>query len=359
MNETKKIKILIIDDSALMRQLLTAIFHEDPELQVVGTAANPLLAREKIKTLKPDVLTLDVEMPGMDGITFLEKLMRLHPLPVVMVSTHTEKGANATLRALDLGAVDFVTKPQGGLRDGISHEIMDEIRAKVRAAAGAHVRPAPVRQAERIFQPLSSTLACREGVIVIGASAGGTQAIAEILSRLPSQIPGIAIVQHMPPKFTASFAERLNNQCQLEVREAKNGDRLRSGTVLIAQGGRHMALMRAGGGYAVRVYEDEPVNRHRPSVDVLFDSTALIARDNAVGIILTGMGCDGARGLRAMKTAGAYTIAQDEKSSVVFGMPEQAIRQGAACEVTPLERIAERMVDWASQDGQLKKRSSS
>ena len=358
MNDKKKIKVLIIDDSALMRQLLTAIFHEDPELHVVGTAANPLLAREKIKTLKPDVLTLDVEMPGMDGITFLEKLMRLHPLPVVMVSSHTEKGASATLRALDLGAVDFVAKPQGGLRDGIRRELMDEIRDKVRAASTAHVRPAPASHSGQAPQLLSSTMLCREGVIAIGASAGGTQAIAEILSRLPSRMPGIVIVQHMPPRFTASFADRLNNQCQLEVREAKNGERLRSGTVLIAPGGMHMALMRGGGGYAVRVYDDEPVNRHRPSVDVLFDSTAHIARDNALGIILTGMGSDGARGLRAMKTAGAHTIAQDEKSSVVFGMPEQAIRQGAACEVAPLERIAERMVEWAGQDGQLEKQSS-
>ncbi len=359
MNDKKKMKVLIIDDSALMRQLLTAIFHEDPVLQVVGTAANPLLAREKIKALKPDVLTLDVEMPGMDGITFLEKLMRLHPLPVVMVSTHTEKGASATLRALDLGAVDFVAKPQGGLRDGIRRELMDEIRDKVRAAATARVRPALTSKSDHAPHPLSSAMSCREGVIAIGASAGGTQAIAEILSRLPSKMPGITIVQHMPPRFTASFAERLNSQCQLEVREAKNGDLLRPGAVLIAPGGMHMALMRAGGGYAVRVYEDEPVNRHRPSVDVLFDSAAQVAKNNALGIILTGMGSDGARGLRAMKTAGAFTIAQDEKSSVVFGMPEQAIRQGAVCEVTPLEQIAERMVNWASQDAQLEKRSLS
>ena len=351
MNDKKKIKVLIIDDSALMRQLLTAIFHEDPELHVVGTAANPLLAREKIKTLKPDVLTLDVEMPGMDGITFLEKLMRLHPLPVVMVSSHTEKGASATLRALDLGAVDFVAKPQGGLRDGIRRELMDEIRAKVRAAAGAHVRPAPVQPTEKIFQPLSSTLVCREGVIVIGASAGGTQAIAEILARLPPRMPGIAIVQHMPPKFTASFAERLDNHCQLEVREAKSGDRLKSGTVLIAPGGMHMALMRAGGGYAVRVYEDEPVNRHRPSVDVLFDSTALIARDNALGIILTGMGSDGARGLLAVRQAGGYTLVQDRASSVVFGMPAEALRLGAAeLAFSPLG-LAEQLRWWSLGGG--------
>jgi two-component system chemotaxis response regulator CheB len=347
MQMQKKIKVFIIDDSALMRQLLTAILHEDPEMHVVGTAANPLLAREKIKTLKPDVLTLDIEMPGMDGITFLEKLMRLHPLPVVMISSHTEKGAAVTLRALDLGAVDFVTKPLGGLRDGISHVLMEEIRAKVRAAAGAHVRPAALQTAGQTFKPLS-TAGCRDGVIAIGASAGGTQAIAEILARLPPQMPGVAIVQHMPPRFTASFAERLNHQCRLEVREARSGERLKPGIVLIAPGGMHMALMRAGGGYAVRVYEDEPVNRHRPSVDVLFESIARVAGANALGIILTGMGSDGARGLRAMRNAGAYTIAQDETSSVVFGMPDQAIRQGAVVEIAPLERIPERMVEWAS-----------
>ncbi|MBI3547074.1 MAG: chemotaxis response regulator protein-glutamate methylesterase [Gammaproteobacteria bacterium] len=356
MAAAKKIKVLIIDDSALMRQIITAILHEDPDMHVVGTAANPLIAREKIKTLKPDVLTLDVEMPGMDGITFLEKLMRLHPLPVVMVSTHTEKGAATTLRALELGAVDFVTKPHGGLRDGIRPEVMEEIRAKVRAAAGAHVRTVKPEEISAL-PPLSiRSLFCREGIIVMGASAGGTQAITEILTRLPPQTPGIAIVQHMPPKFTASFAERLNDHCQLEVREAKSGDRLKTGTVLIAPGGQQMALMRAGGGYAVRVYDDEPVNRHRPSVDVLFDSAARIVGAQALGIILTGMGSDGARGLRAMKNAGAYTIAQDEKSSVVFGMPEQAIRHGAACQVLSLERIPEYLMEWANSGEQSEKR---
>lgn len=352
MNANEKIKVLIIDDSAVIRQMLTVILHEDPDIHVVGTAANPFIAREKIKTLKPDVLTLDVEMPGMDGITFLEKLMRLHPLPVVMVSSHTEKGAAATLRALDLGAVDFVAKPQGGVREGMNRELTEEIRAKVRAAAGAHVRPAPAtaRSAPRLAPLPPAPLFCREGIIVIGASAGGTQAIAEILAKLPRQTPGIAIVQHMPPKFTASFAERLDSHCQLEVREAKSGDRLKPGVALIAPGGYHMALMRAGGGYAVRIYEDEPVNRHRPSVDVLFDSAARIAGADALGIILTGMGSDGARGLYAMKIAGARTIAQDEKSSVVFGMPEQAIRQGAVCEIVSLERIAERVMEWANPE---------
>ncbi len=361
MKQEKGIKALIIDDSAVMRQMLTMILHEDPDIRVVGTAANPLIAREKIKALKPDVLTLDVEMPGMDGITFLEKLMRLYPLPVVMVSSHTEKGAAATLRALDLGAVDFVAKPQGNLREGMTHELMDEIRTKVRAAAGAHVRAitSGLRPLVSPLQPLPANLtSSRDGIIVIGASAGGTQAIAEILPKLPRSTPGIAIVQHMPPKFTASFAERLDDQCELEVREAKSGDRLRPGVVLIAPGGYHMAIMKAGGGYAVRVYEDEPVNRHRPSVDVLFHSAAEIARSEALGIILTGMGSDGARGLRAMKMAGAHTIAQDEKSCVVFGMPEQAIRQGAVSEVVSLERIAERVLEWATPEKQPEKRSS-
>ncbi len=357
MNATKKIKALIIDDSALMRQILTTILHEDPDIHVVGTAANPLIAREKIKILKPDVLTLDVEMPAMDGITFLEKLMRLHPLPVVMISSHTEKGAAATLRALGLGAVDFVAKPQGDIREGMSHDLMEEIRAKVRAAAGAHVRATPA-SAPVTPQPMPlfpASVSCREGIVVIGASAGGTQAITEILAKLPRLSPGIAIVQHMPPKFTASFAERLDSQCDLEVREAKSGDRLKPGVALVAPGGYHMAVIRAAGGYAVRVYLDEPINRHRPSVDVLFDSAARIAGGDALGIILTGMGSDGARGLQAMKTAGAHTIAQDQKSSVVFGMPEQAIRHGAVREIVSLERIAERIIDWASQDERSEK----
>src|SRR3989344_3668432 len=341
MNDTRKTKVLIIDDSAVMRQMLTAILHEDPDIHVVGTAANPLIAREKIRTLKPDVLTLDIEMPGMDGLTFLEKLMRLHPLPVVMVSSHTEKGSMATLRALDLGAVDFVAKPQGGVREGLGTELMEEIRAKVRAAAAPAVK-------SRISPTPSVSSNCRDGIIVIGAYAGGTQAISEIMAKLPRHMPGVAIVQHMPPKFTASFAERLNNQCDLEVREAKNGDRLKPGVALVAPGGYHMAIMRAGGGYAVRVYEDEPVNRHRPSVDVLFDSAARSAGADALGIILTGMGSDGARGLHAMKMAGGRTIAQDQKRCVGFGMPERAIRHDGVCEVVPLDRIAERIADWAS-----------
>ena len=346
---TRKIKALIIDDSALMRQMLTTVLHQDPEIHVVGTAANPLIAREKIKSLKPDVLTLDVEMPGMDGITFLEKLMRLHPLPVVMVSSHTEKGALATLRALDLGAVDFVAKPQGSVREGLSTELMDEIRAKVRAAAGAHVRPALVSPTVQSESPLTYlvTPSCRAGIIVVGASAGGTQAISEIMAKLPRSTPGMAIVQHMPPKFTASFAERLHQQSNLEVREAKSGDLLKPGVALVAPGGQHLAIMRAGGGYAVRVYEGEPVNRHCPSVDVLFESAAHHAGADALGIILTGMGNDGARGMHAMSKTGAYTIAQDQKSCVVFGMPEQAIRLGGVSQVVSLERMADAIGAWS------------
>ena len=349
MNSKRKIKVLIIDDSAVVRQMLTAILEQDSEFEVVGTAANPLIAREKIKSLKPDVLTLDVEMPGMDGITFLEKLMRLYPLPVVMVSSLTKGGASATLRALSLGAVDFVTKPQKGVRDAIG-SLSDEICTKVRAAAMAHVRPAhtmapiPValRSSSRDTKAVSNEI-----IVAIGASAGGIQAITEVLTRLPAQTPGIVIVQHMPANFTASFAERLNTQCAMEVREARDGDHVKPGLALLAPGGFHMALQRNHQGYLVHVYEGDKVNLHRPSVDVLFDSVARCAGPKALGIILTGMGSDGARGLGAMKKAGAYTIAQDEKSCVVFGMPDQAIRQGAACAVRPLEQMASGIMQWA------------
>jgi two-component system chemotaxis response regulator CheB len=248
--------------------------------------------------------------------------------------------------------VDFVAKPHGGLREGMSPELMEEIRVKVRAAASAHLRPAVAAPVVRsvIPQLFAHMQKCRDGIIVIGASAGGTQAITEIMAKLPRNTPGIAIVQHMPPKFTASFAERLNDQCDLEVREAKSGDRLKPGVALVAPGGYHMSIMRASGGYAVRVYEGDPVNRHRPSVDVLFDSASRIAGADALGIILTGMGNDGAHGLHAMKKAGAHTLAQDEKSSVVFGMPEQAIRLGAVREVVSLDRIADVITAWAQPE---------
>jgi two-component system chemotaxis response regulator CheB len=351
MSRSRAIKVLVIDDSALMRQMLSAMLAEDPGIEVVGTAANAFVARERIKTLRPDVLTLDVEMPGMDGITFLERLMRLYPLPVVMVSSLTEKGAGVTVRALELGALDFVTKPQGGVREGLS-TIVQEIRSKIHAAAGARVRARCPAALARSAPPVSGPRRIAGTVIAIGASVGGPQAITEILEPLQRDTPPIVIVQHMPQRFTRHFAERLDGQCGIDVREAQDGDLLHPGLALIAPGGAHMALSHRPGGYAVRVFDGDPVNRHRPSVDVLFESVARIAGPNALGVILTGMGDDGAKGLRAMQRAGAHTIAQDEESCVVFGMPEHAIRLNGAREVLPLEKIAGRMARWEPAPGQ-------
>lgn len=346
MPEARKIRVLIIDDSALMRQLLTAIFQEDPAFEVVATAADPLIARQKIKDLLPDVLTLDVEMPNMDGITFLEKLMRLRPMPVVMISSLTQRNADATLRALELGAVDFVTKPVSSMRDHLG-ELAHEIRIKVRMAAAARVR---VKTTELVTPPKTKPTCPRivvgEGVIAIGASAGGTQAIMEILRHLPADVPGIAIVQHMPPKFTAMFADHLNRCCALDVREATDGEKLLPGMARVAPGGMQMALVRENGGYVLGVTDGPAVNLHRPSVDVLFNSIAKMTATKTLGVLLTGMGSDGAQGLKAMHAAGALTLAQDEASSVIFGMPDQAIRLGAAREVLALECIAGRILQW-------------
>ena len=349
MSEAKKIRVLIVEDSALMRQLLTAIFQEDPAFEVVATAADPLIARQKIKALQPDVLTLDVEMPNMDGITFLEKLMRLHPMPVVMISSLTQRNAEATLRALELGAVDFVTKPANGIRDHFN-ELADEIRTKVRMAAMARVRAAIAEPAvpAPIAPPLKTRKTTNEGIIAIGASAGGTQAIMAILRQLPANMPGIAIVQHMPPKFTALFAEHLNRSSALDVREATDGEKLCPGMARVAPGGRQMELEREHGSVVLRVYDGPAVNLHRPSVDVLFHSVAQMAAAKTMGVLLTGMGSDGAHGLKAMRTADALTLAQDEASSVIFGMPDQAIRLGAACEVLALDRIAARIQRWSA-----------
>ena len=336
-----------------MRQLLTAIFRDDPAFEIVGTASDPFIARQKIKDLQPDVLTLDVEMPRMDGITFLEKLMRLHPMPVVMISSLTQRNTDATLRALELGAVDFVSKPVGNIRDHLS-ELADEIRTKVRMAATARVRalvadpvvPDPATLSKSVS--LRTRLATDARVIAIGASAGGTQAIMAILRQLPANMPGIAIVQHMPPKFTALFAEHLNRSCALDVREATDGERLCAGMARVAPGGRQMALARDTAGYVLRVSDGPAVNLHRPSVDVLFRSVAQMAGAQAMAALLTGMGSDGAQGLKAMHAAGALTVAQDEASSVIFGMPDQAIRLGAAREILALERIAARIKQWSA-----------
>jgi two-component system chemotaxis response regulator CheB len=341
---TTPLKVLIVDDSALMRQLLTQILGSDPELQVVATAGDPFVAREKIKALNPDVLTLDIEMPRMDGLTFLEKLMRGHPMPVIMVSSLTSKGADTTLRALALGAIDFVAKPKLDVSNG-TVELADEIIAKVKAAARARVRPmsaAPV--ASNILSGRSYQFSTTHKVVAIGASTGGTEALKDLLSPLPADFPGIVIVQHMPETFTRQFSARLDSLCRIRVKEAQDGDRILPGHALLAPGGHQMAVVRKGAEFAVHVYRGERVNRHLPSVDVLFSSVARSMGNNALGVILTGMGADGAQGMLEMKQSGAFNIAQDEASSVVFGMPREAIQLGAADQVLPLGQIAEALL---------------
>ncbi|ABM62924.1 protein-glutamate methylesterase/protein-glutamine glutaminase [Halorhodospira halophila] len=332
------IRVLIVDDSALIRRLLAELFAAEEGIEVVGTARDPYDAREKIKQLNPDVLTLDVEMPRMDGITFLRNLMRLRPMPVVMVSSLTEVGAEETLEALALGAVDFVTKPKADVSYALEG-YRDEIVAKVRAAAQARVRPGPARSAAAA--PPRPHQRTTDKVVAIGASTGGTVAVQRLLEVMPPNAPATVITQHMPPGFSAAFAQRLDHLCAVSVHEAQDGQRVLPGHVYIAPGGYHLELHRDGSKYICRVTEGELVNRHRPSVDVLFNSVATSARANAVGVLLTGMGSDGAVGLGRMQAAGAVTIAQDEASSVVWGMPGAAVKAGHADQVLPLERIAE------------------
>jgi two-component system chemotaxis response regulator CheB len=331
----------VVDDSALMRQALSQMLARDPALEVVGTAADGYAARDKIRELDPDVLTLDVEMPRMDGLSFLEKLMRVHPMPVVMVSSRTEAGCATTLRALELGAVDFVTKPTCDLRQHLP-AVAAEVIEKVKTAAAARVRPRPepAGPPPTAGRPLPTAPPATH-VLAVGASTGGTEALRVFLTALPADAPGIVIVQHMPEHFTRSFAERLDGVSTVRVREAADGDRVLTGHAMIAPGNHHLRLAREGAAYLVRLSDEAPVNRHRPSVDVLFQSCAALAGPNAVGIIMTGMGDDGARGLAAMRAAGAATLAQDEASSVVFGMPRAAIELGAAERVLPLDRLAE------------------
>jgi len=346
----KKIRVLCVDDSALVRGLMTEILNGQPDIEVVAVAPDPLVARDLIKQHNPDVLTLDVEMPRMDGLDFLERLMRLRPMPVVMVSSLTERNSEVTLRALELGAVDFVTKPKLGLRDGLL-DYSDFIADKIRAAA--HSRPrqrqagddAPRRRLER---PFTTT----EKLILIGASTGGTEAIRQVLEPLPADSPAILITQHMPAGFTRSFVRRLDGLCAVQVHEAEDGQRILPGHVYLAPGGiAHMKLARSGANYVVSLDYSEPVNRHRPSVDVLFHSAAQVAGKNAVGAILTGMGRDGAQGLLAMRQAGAITFAQDEASCVVFGMPREALQIGAASEAVPLMEMSERILSSAGSYG--------
>ena len=339
----RKTKVLVIDDSALVRGLLAEIVNRQPDMACVGAAPDPLVAREMIRERNPDVLTLDVEMPRMDGIDFLGRLMRLRPMPVVMVSSLTEQGAEVTMRALELGAVDFVAKPRIGIADGLQR-LADDITDKIRIAARARMRrapaPGPAARTGAALGPLST-----EKIVFIGASTGGTEATKEVLLGMPPDSPAIMITQHMPPGFTRSYAARLDALCRIRVREAADGERVLPGHAYLAPGGLHLSVERSGANYLARVRDGDPVNRHRPSVEVLFASAARVAGPNALGVMLTGMGADGARAMRAMRDAGAFNLCQDEASCVVFGMPREAIAAGAADEVLPLEAIAPRLLE--------------
>jgi two-component system chemotaxis response regulator CheB len=341
-----KIRVLVVDDSALVRSLVAEIINRERDMECVGTANDPLIAREMIRELNPDVLTLDIEMPKMDGIDFLGRLMRLRPMPVVMISTLTERGADVTMRALELGAVDFVAKPRIGLVDGIN-DLAGQIVDKVRVAASAHIRRVVATDVNTVDagvfprpQIQSIGRISTEKLICIGASTGGTEAIKEVLIHMPADSPGIAITQHMPPGFTTSFAARLNGLCQITVQEAVHGARILPGHAYIAPGGKQFRVDRSGANYICVVEDGELVNRHKPSVEVLFKSVARVVGPNAFGIMLTGMGNDGAKAMKEMKDAGSYNYVQDEASCIVFGMPREAILHGAADEVLPLCGIA-------------------
>ncbi len=347
-----KITVLIVDDSAVVRQVVSGVLAKDPGIEVIGAAADPIFAMERMKTAWPDVIVLDVEMPRMDGLTFLRKIMVERPTPVVICSSLTQKGAETTMQALAAGAIGIVMKPGIGVRRFLMEEAAAELVQAVKSAASSNlkkIRPVvsaagaaiPRHSADVILAAGAQAMAqTTDRIVAIGTSTGGTQALEQVLVALPRVVPGIVIVQHMPEKFTASFAQRLDGLCALEVREAKNGDRVMPGLALIAPGGRHMLVKRSGAQYHVEIVDGPQVNRHRPSVDVLFRSVAKCAGRNAVGIIMTGMGDDGARGLKEMHDAGAYTMAQDEATSVVYGMPKEAVRIGAVDRSMPLSGIA-------------------
>lgn len=340
----KRIRVLVVDDSALVRDILMRELARDPEIEVVGSAPDPYVARDKIVELKPDVITLDVEMPRMDGLTFLRKLMRHFPLPVIVVSSLTQKGGEIALEALDSGAVEVMCKPGAAYTVGdLSVELID----KIKAASRVQVTKRTGAVSKTAQRPRLAMTQTTNKVLAIGASTGGTEALASVLSALPSNAPGTCVVQHMPEHFTRSFANRLNDLCAMEVKEAENGDTVSPGKVLIAPGNFHMLLKRSGAIYFVEVKSGPLVTRHRPSVDVLFKSVARFAGRNAVGVLMTGMGADGADGLLEMKKQGAATIAQDEASCVVFGMPKEAIERGAADHVVPLAKIPAKMLQLA------------
>lgn len=337
----------MVDDSALVRSLVSEIINRQTDMECVGVANDPLVAREMIRELNPDVITLDVEVPKMDGLDFLARLMRLRPMPVVMLSTLTERGADVTMKALELGAIDFVAKPRIGLVDGL-RDLSSQIVEKIRVANSAQVHRIAGVQSGAVRAAGAATVAglpsmgriSTEKLIAIGASTGGTEAIKDVLTQMPANAPGIVITQHMPPGFTTSFAARLNGLCQIAVQEATHGARILPGHAYIAPGGKQFSIGRSGANYTCVVDDGEPVNRHKPSVEVLFLSVAKIAGANAIGVMLTGMGNDGARAMKVMKDSGSYNYCQDEASCIVFGMPREAIAAGAADEVLPLSGIA-------------------
>lgn len=343
-------KVLIVDDSPMMRRLLADIVNGAGDMRVVGTAADPIAAHEMIKTLEPDVLTLDVEMPKMNGIEFLRRLMRFRPMPVVMVSSFTEAGSEQTLKALELGAVDFVAKPAQALKTATA-DFAGELRDKIRSARASRA-PASARAAVERRPPVPPSMAVVRpdwrpapgDLIVIGASTGGTEALKEVLIALPENTPGILIVQHMPQSFTGSFARRLDSLCRIHVKEAEHGERVKPGTAYVAPGHSHLLVRKSGAGYQTELSQAEPVNRHRPSVDVLFRSAAAVAGHHAIGVILTGMGKDGAAGMLDMKRAGAWNLAQDQASCVVYGMPREAVALRAVDEVAPLSEIGAKLM---------------
>ncbi len=344
----KRVKVLIVDDSAVIRQLLSMLLSEDPEIEVVGTAGDPLIARDRIKELNPDVVTLDVEMPNMDGVTFLRKIMTLRPMPVVMISTLTQAGAETTLEALEIGAIDFIAKPNHDVAAGLT-DIAHELQTKIKAAARARVRmPSAALAKPKVARPQWS--GSGERIIAIGASTGGVEALKKVLMAMPPVCPPILITQHMPPRFTAAFAERLNRECPMRVHEAEHNMPAEPNHAYIAPGAFHLELVRVGGYYRCSLNEAPAVSGHRPSVDVLFRSVARVAGRSAVGAILTGMGKDGAEGMLEMRNAGAYTLGQDEASSLIYGMPRAAFERGAVVRQCALSNMADAIMDACDGD---------
>jgi two-component system chemotaxis response regulator CheB len=338
MTNTKPVRVLVVDDSAVMRDLLSGILAEDPEIEVLDTAPDPYVARERIKALNPDVITLDVEMPHMDGVTFLRKIMTLRPMPVVMISTLTTAGAETTLEALEIGAVDFVAKPTNNVATTLA-QLAPEIRAKVKNAGRTKVR-APVARKPKVHT-LSRSAASGDKIVFIGASTGGVEALKVVLTGMPADSPPILITQHMPPRFTHAFAERLNRECAMTISEAKHGDPVEQGHAYIAPGSHHLEIARSGGRFVCALNDGPTMSGHRPSVDTLFQSAAKLVGANAVAAILTGMGKDGANGMREMRNAGAFTIGQDEATSLIYGMPRVAYEVGGVMKQSPLGDVSD------------------